>query len=1602
MRQLLISLLSVLFVLLSVYSLHASHLIGGYMSYECLGNNSYRFTVKIVRDCFGNNAPYDGSINFTIYAGNNLNFPFQTVFAPLVPSNITTVPITANNPCLIPPANLCVQEAFYQVVVTLPFNASGYYVAHQRCCRNSTVNNIFNPGALGSVGNTFMIFLSAAAQTNQANGQCGNSSPVFEQLPPAVICLNQDINFNVGGTDADGDSLVYSLCAPYEGGSQFAPAPNPATPPPYNGVVFIGPLYSAANPLGTNPPMTINPQTGLISGIPSIPGQFVVGVCVSEYRNGVLLSQTRRDFQFNVTSCAQVVNAALESDETLIQPGGPNLYTLYTCGDTIIEFQDLSTDQNFINAWQWTFFKNGEFFKQDTTQNPVINFEEPGLYTGMLVVNPGTEDCTDSSSILVNIYPDMIPDFDFLYDSCAFVPVDFEDLSTPLGNNIITGWLWDFDDGFTSTLQNPSHFYDSLISGDFLVTLTITDNNGCTRDVSKTVEYYPSPIIAIDADTFQGCSPFFIQFSNNSYPIDGYSTLWVLGDGDSAFVASPAHTYQDPGYYSVIIEITSPVNGCVSKDTFIDLIKVEPIPFALFSTAMDTCEQLPVTFFESSIDTGLLPILTWYWDFGDGNDTLLTEALDVAYGYADAGIYTVSLTVADSIGCSSTFTEIIEYFPASAIAIEPSLTEGCSMLEVEFANFSFPVSGYDILWDFGDGNTSTDLSPVHFYTDTGIYTVVLTITSPSGCVSQQIFNDLIAVWPLPQPDFSIDYDTCSTLPVLFTSQSFNVGSGGPVNTWSWNFGDNNTASAPMTSHQYTEPGTYFPQLTVTDINGCTDSISYELVWYPAASISFSADETEGCEMLEVSFTHNAVPSTGYDFWWSFGNGSTSTAENPFHAYTSPGFYDVSLQIVSPAGCESELVAEDFIKVYNNPTAQFNYAFDTCTVTPVSFFDTSIPGDGTIVSWLYDFGDGNTSGLPVTTHLFDTAGFLTVSLTVADIFGCTDSTAIVTGWFPNPIITIVPDNTEGCEPLEVFFENNSYPINGYTTFWEFGDGGTSLEASPTYTYENPGIYTVILTITAPPGSPGNCVSVDTFIDLVNVNASGIINFDVVYDPCSSQIPIQFMDLSTAGSSPIYYWNWNFGDGNESVEPSPQHIYSEPGTYTVSLTLTDSIGCHRTYTDTLQYYPASLIDISWETDGNCTPLTASFFNHSQYYTDPEYTWTWQFSNGVSLSGSQPEHTFQSGGDIILTVTSISPSGCTAQAVYDNLGINNPPTAAFQVSWDSCALDPIQLTDQSIPGGLALTDWIWSFGDGFQSNLQSPFHTFTSPGVYDIQLIVRDNNGCYDTSHIRTLSYFPAPLIDLEPDRWFDCADATITFTNWSQPIDENYSAFWQFGDGNSASFHEGEHTYTQAGEFPLTLTMTSPTGCTSSRTLETPLNIAPHFIAEIAIDPDPFTQLDKTVTVTALPESIAVYEWFLNQQFITFAPDFDFDPEQSSQITLGLYATHPYGCTDTVQRIIVLEPTLRYYLPNAFSPDENGNNDLYFGVGSLLGIHSFSMEIFNRWGERVFFSTQPEVGWNGRKNNTGHKILSQGNYVCIVRIVDAQGKQHTFTENIMLLR
>jgi gliding motility-associated-like protein len=504
------------------FSLFATHIVGGELTYECLGNDQYAITLTVYRDCYTGQPPFDDPASIGVFDKDwNLT---QNILIPLNHLSNDTLPIILSNPCLIAPPDVCVHRTIYQATITLPKKPGGYTLVYQRCCRNMLIHNIIDPLHTGA---SFTVQIS-----EKALNECNNGA-VFKHWPPVAICVHEPIHFDHSATDLDGDMLKYRLCIPNSGATLTASEPQPPNPGPYDPVVWNEPDFSLTNLLGAPPggmPLYIDSITGLLTGFPTIIGNFVVGVCVDEIRNGQVISTTRRDFQYNVADCGKPY-AAFFSPVSI-------------CDTLTYRF----VNQSFsASLYKWYFDWDGDKTKTSTQLSPTYTFPDTGYYKIALIAQPG-DPCSDTTFKTIHVTHAYInAHLKIDYPDCTGSGLTVQGIDQSIDPSYgVTGWSWTISNsqGVLGNSGQESPKFTLHKSGDYFMRLIVTSGNGCMDTVSIpfTVKI---PVIKNLADSLSICAGDSIHLFPGADP--GYTYLWTpldfLSDPTSPNpVAKPDHT----------------------------------------------------------------------------------------------------------------------------------------------------------------------------------------------------------------------------------------------------------------------------------------------------------------------------------------------------------------------------------------------------------------------------------------------------------------------------------------------------------------------------------------------------------------------------------------------------------------------------------------------------------------------------------------------------------------------------------------------------------------------------------------------------------------------------------------------------------------------------------------------------------------------------------------------------------------------------------------------------------------------------------------------------------------------------------------------------
>ena len=985
------------------------------------------------------------------------------------------------------------------------------------------------------------------------------------------------------------------------------------------------------------------------------------------------------------------------------------------------------------------------------------------------------------------------------------------------------------------------------------------------------------------ANPRSGCPPIRVSFKDSSAG-NPTSWKWDLGNGTISYLQNPSTTYSASGSYPVKLIVTN-TNG---SDSIIQKFVVNALPVADFRASDTTgCFPLNVRFTDKSL-SGSGTVTTWSWDFGDGT---LSDKQNPVHTYTSAGSFTVVLNVTNSNGCSKSLARSSYINLQNGVKAGFSYTSpaGChAPATVNFTNETVGTGTIKYSWDFGNGKTSAEENPVTMYDKAGGYTVKLIAVNSLGCSDTLIKPNAVNIGfvkaDFARPD-TICAGTAFRLINTSTPSAF-------VSSY-WDFGDGTFSDSANPLKTYAAPGTYTVKL-LTDFGSCRDSISKPVNVLSQPAPAFSAVNNMGCSVpLTVTFRNTS--NNGVSYLWNFGDGATSTLENPVHTYTKAGSYTVSLTIKNAAGCPGAVIKENFVKTTGPKiTALKNLPFKGCipaSVTTGAIINGNLLGS----TYLWNFGDGTISTDSVPSHTYTVAGNYNIKLTYTTAEGCTDTltvkNAVQVG--NKPAAQFSADPRDVCAVTPVTFTDLSSGAPAQTWLWNFGDGQTSIEQNPVHVYGNAGKFTVILIAY-------NFGCSDTLKKPAYINVRPPIpKFDTAFR-CNDPLTRNFIDKSIGATT----WLWDFGDGTNSTDAKVTHTYAAPGTYPVTLKVTNAT-CENTLKKD--------VVVIKEQGSLGTDITESCINSKVVFTVANVnpanisSYTWYF-NGLSLpptSGSNP----------VTSIYSTAGVRYPAAVTTNKLNCKDTLTAAVPVTIygakagfgstnaGTCLSNTVNFIDSTVTDGThPVIGWTWNYGEGAaQAYTSSPFsHNYAATGNYNVKLMVKDSYGCTDSITKPSFVSITKPVAGFTASDTAICPKAAITFKNTSKGVGAAY--YWQFGDGTTSADVSPAHTYAEPGSYRVRMLMTDKNGCSDSAFANIKISTA---VAVFALSDTFSTCPPLTVKMTNQSTNYTKLNWDFgdggNSQLQNPSHIYTYPGIYPVKLLIG----NNGGCSDSLTRKIVIE-------------------------------------------------------------------------------------------------
>ena len=1181
---------------------------------------------------------------------------------------------------------------------------------------------------------------------------------------------------------------------------------------------------------------------------------------------------------------------------------------------------------------------------------------------------------------------------------CVGAPVTFTDLSS---NSVIT-WSWNFGDGNTSNLENPTHIYSA--AGTYNITLTVFD--GATSVAEVKLNYITvNPLPAVSFSTpLTGCevpySPVFtsVQPASGSY---GYS--WNFGNGQTSTSQIPSEAnYIATGSYNISLTVTNNMTGCVNSTN--QTINVFNFSTAFSASSNTVCVDEPVTFTDESTDAN-----NWNWTFGNGT---AGSSQNPVISYAAAGTYIVTLTSQNTgNGCSDAFTEIITVLPLPHPGFMADPLFGCNPLVVDFTNTSAGTGTFQ--WTFGNGSTFSGANPPdQTYATIGVFDVTLIMTDANGCSNTFTANDYITTSALIANFKADTTEGCEDLAVQFTDLSSSPNpADNPITEWSWDFGNGNTFAGQFPPQQLYSEGVYTVSLTVTTDGGCTQTltkIDSIKVGVPPV-VSFTYSPLTDCAKSNFDFTSTTVIPPGYDpanvTWeWDFGDGGTGNVENPTYNYPiDTGFFDVTLT-VSLNGCpdSSKVTNAVYIKapialfspeqmVFCNPTLPLS----------VEFADNAILGkttDNVQMIWNWSEGGSDIFVSPAIfsnpdhgtiTHVYTDYGTYSVEQIVHNFTtGCSDSiTQVISVSFIDAGFTVSTDSV--CRNSSVTLSDNSTssdPIMNY--IYDLDNDSTLSGPDLVYSYTVSGSYDIMLM------AINNVGCADTLT---------INNFVVLQEPLAQILPsdtagcaplnVVFTNSSAVQGNgvPLAVFEWTFENGSTQIttdiSQTTNYTFTTTGNFVTSLLVTDEFGC-VSIPDLIATTITSPTAAFFVDSVACNFETFSAINNSANYTSSQW-----FIDGVNVSDqSNLSHVFNEANptnltsmlrDIKLVVT--DENGC-ADSTETTLTISFPQPDATYVFTGSnvneqgefiCPPVFAVLTDNSSSYG-DITQWQWDFGDDNNSTLQNPGNTYVFAGTYTATLIVTDEFGCSDS--VAFIDYLtiggPSGKVD-----WIQIGDfCSPEFQFIATDLVDVASIEWNLGDLTTMNTTEPFiHTYINPGTYLPTALLQDDFNCIVYYEMNLITTQANIIHADFSVDPEtlpiyePMLISDNSFGGSG---GIETWNWQMGVNNFTHltGDDFTYEWQFAGYQDITLTVTDSLGCSDTAMAKVLI--TAELFIPNVFTANGDGINDQFVLREPVF--ETYNVVILNRWG-KVVSESENQTGvylWDGR--DKGGNMCTDGVY------------------------
>lgn len=1206
-------------LLITCHNAAATHIIGGEITYRCIGNQQYRFQLSIYTEC---GSPiilediyylkyFSESLNISL--NNARSFQVNKVSEEEISFYCSSVQTNCNSG-----AYRGIKRLDYEGTVDLSEDgrATDWIFFWQKSARSEEITTLLSPENEDYY---------AEALLNNVDATC-NNSPTFSSNPAITSCIGYATVFSNTAVDHEGDQLSFSLAPPQSN---------------FNDEVVFQDGYDHENFIKHTGSIELDENSGDLFFTSSQEEIGVTDIVVEERRNGKVISRITRGIQATSLDCENenpVISDLIDHDTTAVS---------VCAGDTIdVKFSASDPDgQNLFMS-----FQSGRFTEFSVANNggtaPVGHLiwntqpQDSGVHLFTIRVDDGVcpEPGVTTKTFIMNVLS--IPDFDLGDDintNCD-TPVEISANVTGGDGNFNYNW----SNGATSqtTDLGPGKYF-----------LTVTDGNECKG--LDSISIFAS--VVPDFRVLKRCfgSPAKFADSTKTTGSNIISWNWDFGDGNSSTEQHPEHSYSAPGEYLVTMEVTDDDDPACKIEVQKPVVVCGDIDFDF--VPVDTCSRTAVEFIINSEADDECDIDSVYFDYGDG-----TSGSSTSHIYAAGGEYIVKLSVTTLAGCEQEFSRKVTILESPVVEINNGSISyfDCDNPDVSLTTTTTPGDGGNITYYWNTGQTTPNLD----INEPGTYQIIA--TDDNGCSDTDAFQLLYPV----RADFHFDAFCELGDSLRFVHDVFHQSG---IVSWEWNLGDNTTFNDSIPPpHRYAALGDYNVKLKITDENNCVDSISHVVynTYLDANEFDVTPNDVTIC-VKDTVFGFGPSGDHIDQYFWDFKNGVAFASKDVHTFYSSTGSYDVELEVTYNtlagvnAGCKKSF--GEPVEVFPELNAEIQ-STRICKDIAVEFGFERTAGDLSvpIVNSHWDFGDGKgSSDENSPSYTYDSTGLYTLTLNIEDQLGCRKKIQqiekverVSTPDFNNDLVC-------GNEPMS-FTTNFRDTLENITHYrWTF-DGEDTVEdvwPMPNLTMHTLGRgneHEVQLTVW---NEFSNCDRSTT--KTINTLELPQVNFKVD-TMCVNEIAY-FRNTST-GTSPITGYQWLFHDGSTSEEVEPTKIYSSSGVFEVTLVGFNELNCTDSITKNVVVLPVPEAAFRTEDEFVEAFVPIQFINESSGDINSYF---WNFGDGAGSAEENPIHTYDTIKVYWPELIVIAANGCTdTTVVRTDLNVHLDLPTAFSPNNDN----------------------------------------------------------------------------------------------------------------------------------------------------------------------------------------------------------------------------------------------------------------------------------------------------------------------------------------------